>query len=305
VADNPALTAPRPPPYVLPPAGQLPAVQPIADPFVDDSPAGPPGFFGKVELFFLRPHLNTHLSGSPNQGVDTVFLTTEGSLGTTVSPWFTLGYRLPEQLGEFSLAYRFETDQRSTFPTDPLGGVDERDRLNVNMVDLDYGHDSPFALGPGWDLRFNVGVRVATIYFDTRRCFAPPGNAAGQLEERATSDFWGIGPEAGCDLSRQIFLPGLALYGRAAGAHLFGEIHQSFAETTSGPAFAADGFRYQVAVPMLTLQAGLSYAPPGWQGSYFLFGYVWEEFWQVGRLHDQSNGSLLNRGLFLRAVFNF
>ena len=55
-------------------------------------------------------------SGSPN-GTDTVALTTGGSLGTFVSPWIAVGYRLPEQLGEFSLAYRFEVAERNGVPS--------------------------------------------------------------------------------------------------------------------------------------------------------------------------------------------
>jgi hypothetical protein len=298
----------RPAAYVLPPAGQVPVIEPKPAPFVDDSPVGPPGWFGEADLFVVWPHLNTHLRGTPNQGTDTVFLTTAGSLDTTVSPTFVLGYRLPEQLGEFSLAYRFEVAEHSGFPTDPLGGTTQRDRLNVNLVDLDWAHDSPFALPEGWGLRFNVGVRVSTIFFDTQRGFNP-ANAAGQLSERASSNFWGAGPEAGCAVARELFVPGLALVGKVTGAHLFGSIHQSFAETTPGaadaPLFSSAASRYQVAVPMLTLQIGLSYSPPGWSQGHFQLGYQWEEFWQIGRLHDQSNGDLLNRGLFLRAVIDF
>jgi hypothetical protein len=303
---------PAPPPrlaaYVLPPVGQLPEVKPMAAPFVDDSPVGRPGFFTDVEVLLVHPHLNSRLSGSPNQGVDTVFLTTGGSLATAVSPRFEFGYRLPEQLGEVSLAYRFEIADRSSVPSDNLGGNLEKDRLHLNLVDVDWAHWSPFALGEGWDLRFNVGVRFGTVFFDTRRSFAAPRNGAGQLDARASSSYWGIGPEAGCDLSRQVFLPGLALVGKVSGAHLFGEIRQTFAETTTGnagPIFASDVGRYQVSVPMLTMQAGLTYSPPAWQVSHFFLGYVWEEFWQIGRLHDNSHGDLLNRGISFRAQVDF
>jgi hypothetical protein len=294
-----ATAVPRPAAYVLPPVEPLPALEPKPAPFVDDSPVGAPGWFGVADLFIVRPHLNSQLKSSPNQGSDTVSLATEGSLGTTISPNFTLGYRLPEQLGEFSLAYRFEVAQRSSVPTDPLGGISQKDRLNLNLVDLDWAHRSPFALGEGWDLRFNVGVRLAAIYFDTQRGFSPP-DGAGQLDERASSNFLGIGPEAGCSVGRQLFLPGLDVVGKLSGATLFGDIHQSFAETiagATGPIFAGADSHYQVAVP--------NYSPPFWSQSHFQFGYMWEEFWQIGRLHDQSNGDLLNRGLFLRAVIDF
>jgi hypothetical protein len=302
---NPTETTPTPhlAPYVLPPVEQSPAIQPIVAPFVDTSPVGSPGFFGDVDLNFLRPHLNSHFSGSV--GTDTVVLTTEGTLGTVLSPWFVIGYRQPEQLGEYRLAYRFETAERDFVPTDNLGGIAEKDRLNLNLVDLDWGHWSPFALESGWDLYFHVGARVATIFFDTRRAFAPPGNDAGQLAEQASSNFWGLGPEAGFAVTRELFVPGLAVVGSVTGAQLFGDIHQHFSETTvagGGPAFGSDG--WQVGPTMLTVQAALSYCPPGWEGWHFSAGFIWEEFWQIGRLRD-ANADLSNRGLFLQVQFDF
>jgi hypothetical protein len=298
--------APRPAAYILPPIDRLPAIEPIVDPILADSPVGSPGFFTNLDLFFLRPHFSSHLIGSPDHGLSTVTLTTEGSLGNTLAPRFELGYRLAEQLGEFHLGYWFEIAEQSRVPTDSLGGVSQKDRLNLNVVDLDWGNRLPFALGPGWDIRFNVGIRIAAFYFDTRRDFGALGSSAGALEQRASDHFVGVGPEAGVDLSRELLVPGLALVGRASGADLFGNIRQSFSQTTTGadPLFASDTFRHQVSVPMLTLEIGLSYSPPGWNYSRFLAGYVWQEMWQIGRLND-SNGDLLNRGFFLRAEFNF
>src|SRR6516225_8825850 len=107
VTTLPPPTPIQPAAYILPPANQLPEVPPIVDPSLDDSPVAAPGFFTNVELFFLRPHLNSHLSDSfpvsPAQ-VDTVNMQISGPLGTTMSPRFDVGYRLPEQLGEFLLA---------------------------------------------------------------------------------------------------------------------------------------------------------------------------------------------------------
>jgi hypothetical protein len=298
-----AAPPPRLAPYVLPPVGQVPETQPIVAPFVDNSPVGQPGFFGDLELWLLRPHLNSHFSGAV--GTDTVVLTTEGTFGTVLSPLFTIGYRMPEQLGEFRFTYRFESAERSFVPGDNVGGIAEKDRFDVNMFDLDWGHWSPFALEPGWDLHFNVGIRFATFFFDTSRVFAPPGNAAGQLTEQATSYFYGFGPEAGFAVSRQLFTPGFAVVGGARGAQIFGNISQHFSETTAagaGPVIGADG--WQVGPTLLTVQAALSYCPPGWEAWHFEAGYVWEEFWQIGRLRD-ANADLSNRGFFLRVQFDF
>jgi hypothetical protein len=296
----------RPAPYVLPPVDQPPEVEPIIRPFLDDAPVGPPGLFAAVDLFVIRPHVFTHFSGSPN-ATDTVTLMTAGPWDTTVSPEFKLGYRLPEQLGEFAVDYRFQTDARTRVPSDNLGGLSEHDRLGMNLFNVDWGKDNPFSLGPGWDLRVNIGVRVAEIYFQTEREFGPAGNAAGQLSERVTSNFVGVGPEGGMELSREVFLPGLAIFGRVSGAYQFGNIHQTFAETTVGPGSAAAGVNNQVWVPQLTLQAGLSYEPPGWNHTRFQLGYVWEEFWHFVRsdFADANRGDILNRGFVFRAEWNF
>lgn len=289
----------RPAPYVLPPVGQVPAVPAIVNPILDDSPVAGPGWFANLDLMILRPHLVSNLTGSPNQGVDTLNLTTLGPMGTFVSPSLELGYRLAEQLGEFHVGYRYEGGQTSGPSADTPGAM-QTDRLDMSVIDFDWATHNPFTLGPGWDLRFNVGVRVATIYFDTRRSFAAGGPVADEL---ATSFFVGVGPEAGAELTRELFVPGLNVYGRVSGASLFGDIHGTFAQATMAGA-ANDSFRDQVSVPVLALQAGLSYAPPRWNYSRVLVGYVWEEFWDIGRLNN-STGDLLNRGIICRIEWNF
>src|SRR5262249_53010691 len=128
--------------------------------------------------FSLRPHLNSLLTGTVPLGptlTDTVDLTTGSNLGSVLSPQVELGYRLPRQMGEFLVSYRFEDADRTSFPTSSPGGLSQRDRLDVHVLNLDWGSRNPFflaaALGPGWDIRFNVGIRLASIYFDTQRDF--------------------------------------------------------------------------------------------------------------------------------------
>jgi hypothetical protein len=289
----------------LPPVNLLPVIEPIIDPILDDSPVGPPGFFANVDLMFLQPHLNSHLTDSQNPAATTVNLSTSASLGFVLSPRFEVGYRLSEQRGEFHIGYWFENADRTLVPNDGLGGGTQRERLNLNVIDFDWGNSHPFALGwPGANLRFNVGIRVATIFFDAQRDFGPLGNAAGVLSESASNYFAGFGPEAGAQFWQEFSIPGLAFFGRVSGADIFGNIHQNFSQTTVAAGLASDSLRHQVSVPMLTLQAGLMYTPPGWNYSRFLAGYIWEEFWQIGRI-DPNNGDLLNRGFFLRAEINF
>ncbi len=294
----------KPAPYMLPPEYQPPAVEPSVSPFLETGPIPPPGPFAAIDLLICRPHVFSHLSGSPN-GVDTVNLATAGPIATTVSPEFELGYRLPEQLGEFMIGYRFETADSTFTPTDSLGGLSERDRLSVNLIDVDWSKHNPFSLPPGWDLRVNVGVRVALLYFDTQRDYGAAGNAAGQTFARATNYFSGAGPEAGVELSREVFLPGLAVLGRVSGADLFGSCGQSFSEATvAAPGIVSARNSFQVAAPILSIQAGFRYCPPECSQARFFAGYQWEEIWHFGVLND-NNTELLNRGFWLRAEWNF
>jgi hypothetical protein len=297
----PATSAPAP--YVLPPVNRTPSVPAIVDPILDDSPAPAPGFFVNADLYVFRPHLAGRLVGSPDQGATVLDLALPGSLGTVASPRFEFGYRLPEQLGEFRVGYWFETAERTNVPGDSLGGLGERDRLNVNVVDLDWLGRNPLSLPQGWDLRFNVGVRIGAVYFDTTRDFGAAGNAAGMVGQRGTSSYIGAGPEAGVEVSREVGVPGLAVTVRLSGALLFGEIEQSFLQTTVGGA-AGDRFSNQVTAPMLDVQVGVSYTPPAWNYSRVFAGYVWDEWWHIGRLNT-SDANLLNRGAVFRLEWNF
>jgi hypothetical protein len=310
----PASSAPTasigvPTPYVLPPTGQVPQPAPIRDPFLDGDVAGPPGCFANVEVLLLRPHLRTHFTGNPNS-VDTVQLATDGPLGTVASPLVELGYRLPEQLGEFVLGYRFEGADRTLVPSDPLGGIAEHDRLTINLIALEWRNHYPFSLPTGWDLEFNVGVHLGSISVDTRRDFGSSGNTAGQLEESVSNSMYGLGPAAGVRVSRELFVPGLTVFVRVSGTDLFSNIDQTFAETVvvgGAPTTFSSRTSNQEAVSQVTLQGGISYSPPTFNRGRIQAGYVWEEFWHVGHgdLAGQNGGDLLSQGFFVRAEWTF
>jgi hypothetical protein len=65
-------------------------------------------------------------------------------------------------------------------------------------------------------------------------------------------------------------------------------------------------------VPVLTLEVGLSYAPPDLKGLRFATGYQFEYYWylgQVGAFPDGtqglSRGELGSNGIFLRGEYDF
>jgi hypothetical protein len=225
-------------------------------------------------------------------------------LAWTGSPRLELGYRFPENAGAALVSYRSVVSSGSSHldDFDPLGTAFLHTRLNLNSLDIDYvGADLPFA--PFWDLKWQLGVRVAGVYYSTQ--------AVGQVrEQRANNNFVGAGPHAAIGLERELeFLPGFAAYGRLDGAVVVGNDSQSFEETDllpgGGQVGGASRFSETRSSPMLGLQLGLSYAPhcdPHWFR--FSFGYQFEQWWGVGSAGG-NHGDVRFQGLFFRGEFNY
>jgi hypothetical protein len=151
-------------------------------------------------------------------------------------------------------------------------------------------------------MKWKVGVRIADVFFDSL--------AEGLfIEQRTTNTFVGAGPHVALDFWRSLPVPGLALYGKIEGAAAIGEIHQSFEEkfiledgTLVGS--AATAHRAE-AVPVLTVQAGLSWTPcRNFHWSRFTFGYEFERWWSLGELGD-SRAELTTQGVVLKGEFTF
>jgi hypothetical protein len=94
-------------------------------------------------------------------------------------------------------------------------------------------------------------------------------------------------------------LPGLALFGRADGAVLVGQIQQRFHDLTMDEETIAT-FRRSESVPILHLEAGLTYTPPRLPNLHFTTGYQFENWWYLGQL-DPSRLSLTVQGVFFRS----
>src|SRR5262249_31931516 len=147
------------------------------------------------------------------------------------------GYRLEDGQGYFAASYRFlEAD----------GGGDPHSRLMVNTLDLDYGI-LPYEFSPRWTLGWRIGARIDDIVFDAR-------NSAGQ---RSRNEFYGGGLHSRAELERRIVpVPGLSLFGRMDGSVVIGHVKQRYTDVNI---WAAD--RDQRTVPVINVQAGLSYTP--------------------------------------------
>jgi hypothetical protein len=269
------------------------------DPILDGPPGAPPGWLAAVDVDPLGPHIKNRLSAAvpTPAGTDTVHLPT-ADLAWTVAPCFELGYRFPEGTGALLLSYRFvEASGSATIAAfDPSGGPAAlRSRLDVNVLDVDYSSHE-LSLGPGWDMTWLVGVRVASLYFDSEA-------ASPALAQHETNHFAGAGPHVGLELWRCLGDSGLALFGRADAAFLFGPIHETFAETTAGGAGQTTMDQRQ-GLPVLSVDAGLGWTPAGSGHVRFAAGYHFERWWNAARDGD-SHGELWLQGVFVRGEWRY
>jgi hypothetical protein len=274
-----------------------------------DRPREPsPGWFADLEIGLVGPHVRNHLNSpvlvrTPTPFIDQVRLPT-AHLDWVGSPAIDIGYRLPDGWGAFVFSYRSIVSEGRDLllDFDPNGDAGLKSRLNVNVFDLAYaGH--PCSLSPLWDLQWKAGVRVASVYFDSR--------AIGPVFTQSVSNnFVGAGPLASVEVARRFAdAPELAVFGRLEGSLLVGGDHQGFAETVrddNGSAFggAVSGSSTQV-VPVLALRVGLSYTPP-WAGCWnrFALGYEFQQWWNIGQ-GGGSHADLSTNGIFFRAEFGF
>ncbi len=313
----PPVLPPGPPP--LPPAPPSPLV-PGPTPFLPPAPAGvpvtpppdagifgplPPGlaFFFGTEVEFLKPNIVNHVQGIATfpGGTKVNVAVPQAPLSWTAATRFDLGLFLPDNLGFLDLSYKFLTTDGSGTATAPNGvRGDLHSSLDFNVVDLDYGM-SGFPIAPHWDGLARFGIRMGQAYFDSQLTDAA-------LSTRTTDWFLGAGPHARFDLQRRFdFLPGLAVFGNVDGAVLVGQIRQHYYETVFVPLAEANGsIRQYQTVPVLDLQAGLRYTPPGVPSLHFAAGYQYEEWFYVGDVPGtDSHGRLTLNGAFLNVRFDF
>ncbi len=311
-------TAAAPPPFPAPlqPMPPPPDLEAPVDPGRDGwGPDGPPslepGLFLSTELAVIHPVLRARLANDTplRPSGDTVTLPSANQ-NWTVAPWFDVGYRLPRSLGLVSVNYRFFNSEGSqtTFLGDQSFAL--RSRLNENFINLDYG-TTPYQFLPRWDFWWRAGVQLAGVFLDSHI-----QNSA--LEQSSSSNFRGAGPHARLEIDRRLdFLAGLSLYARFDGAAPLGRINQNFTERLTPPdGFATTGRWNQNGIQMplyILVQAGFNYVPPGRDNLRFSLGYVYEHWFAVGQLGDDSvagnisnsSGEFGTQGIYLRGQWGF
>lgn len=296
-----------------PPAMTVVPVGPALDPILDGWGAGGPdcnypGWFFDAELALVYPSFRFRIENTaplPNTGQTLQIPTAD--LDNALSPTFEAGYRLPGNAGLIAASCAFLYSEGKGQGTLSGASADVRTKLGVNWLDLDYGV-TPYEVAPRYNLSWRLGARILDVDVDSR--------ASNSLHtQQFSNNFFGAGPHGRVEVERRIVpLPGLSLYGRLDGSVLVGRIRQNFAVNT-GPAGAVvtdtTSVRYSQTVPTVNAQAGLSYSPPSLPGVKFTSGYLYEQYWSVGRSNDdmvgmpRTKGDLWWHGWFLRGQIDF
>lgn len=275
----------------------------VGDPLLDgQGPAGP-GWVADLEVGFVKPHFINRLTGSVAVGpfVDT-FTMLNAPLSWTVSPRIELGYRFGQGFGEFLIGYRALVSQgnATVIGFDALGNGSLRSRLNLNSLDLDYGQHET-GLGPCWDVKWRVGVRLLSEYHDSNII-------GGMAQQSASNHFLGAGPHASVEVWRDLGYHRLALFGRLEGSAVIGQIGQQFGESFHLPGFNIGGVNRvskTQGAPEVNFEAGVAWMPWEHCGLRFEVGYQIEGWWYLASTDTGSRGDLGVQGVFLRGSWAY
>jgi hypothetical protein len=342
--DRPAsLYAPAPPLAPPPPDLERPYFQP--DPLLDPPVLGEIGWFGRVDIGILKPHLVNELSlpvpvpitsapgiplgvppsvqASPGQNFFTppmsiaprsVTVGVDAShLNWTVSPRFEVGYRLPSGFGGISLAYRFLAAQGSDAVIGADGPAVLSSRLDINTADLNWSSREYTPWGRFWDLRVRLGVRYVSVYFDSQanEPFAEAAAGSTLYNQRTTNSFVGLGAAGAVEVGRKLNFWGLRASGLLDFAEPFGRVRQGYfySSTTSAngaPHSAETHISSSMTAPIITTQLGLDWQPPAYPTFRLFAGWQFEYWWDVGReLPFSTLGYFFINGIVLRGEWNF
>lgn len=317
--DQPSsLFAPAPPPSPPAPPPDRPYFQ--TDRLLDPPYLAPPGWFFDLDVGVTKGHVKNQLSTTvqnPATGNADLVGLPAAPLDWTISPRLEAGYRLPSGFGEVALSYRFLATQGSELVAGADGPTRLSSLLDVNQADLDYASEE-FSLWPRWDMRWRLGLRYASVYFDSRadEPFDLAAAGSGVFRTRTTNSYVGLGPHSGVELARRFSDAGLSFVLKGEFSLLIGRVRQQFIETTTtaGPdgrplvgSLAASDSQ---GVPVLGLQAGLAWQPPEYPDVRLYLGYVYEYWWDVGLLGNLNNiggtfGEVADQGFVLRAEFDY
>jgi Legionella pneumophila major outer membrane protein precursor len=185
-------------------------------------------------------------------------------------------------------------------------------KFDYTMTDLEGGYHIP--LSSKVDLKLFGGLRIANIGNSTSAQYFGGGFGAGGGTLGTISDFRGFGPRAGLE-ARMALGSGFSVYGRGAGALLFGDQESSATQGLGGTTVANYSAKSKQTVPMVDLAIGLDWSTKIGQSGKFMagVGYEYQHLFNASRSirpnglggFSENRGDLSMQGFFAKAGFSW
>ena len=292
----------------------------VRDPLLDLPQFREPGWFMGSEVQFLKPHVLNQMQGTVQNsaqranGTSTTIALPSAPLDWTAGYRIFAGYRLPSGFGEFSASYRNVGSTGSSNLMIPSGSGALKSRLSFEMIDLDYS-SRELSCGPNWDMKWTLGVRILTLFYDSRftQSFAQAAAGNGVTVAREYGNFAAVGPHAALEMARHLGDSGWALVFKGDFSTDYANIHQGFSTVSSSVGANGQPLTAQLTqfghqgTPILFFQSGLSWQPGTFGPLRFFAGYQYERWFAVGRVSDTTGSvnQIWDQGLVLQASYNF
>lgn len=263
------------------------------------------GPFASAEFMMSHPVLNVTTREVPILAAGPPNAVPAADLGTFLSPTFELGYRFATAGDFLAASYRFLiTDGNADLLIGGVGPFPVHTDLHLNQWDFDYGTVYSQGMTALWSFTTRIGARVTNLSYNSSVQF-------GADSYGIRNSFWGGGLHGRFDVERKFaFFPDLSLYGKIDGGLVLGQNSRS--AYRSGPAGEVNTDQsFGRGIPMLNVQAGLSYSPEEIPGFAITGGYVYEHWWSIGRLSTAegsaffTGGELFSHGWFIRGQVDF
>jgi hypothetical protein len=184
------------------------------------------------------------------------------------------------------------------------------------MIDFDH-NTTKLSLWPKWDMRWTLGGRILTMFYDSRvkEPFAQAAAGSGIFQARQFNNLTGGGPHVVLQVARSLGDSGWALVVRADFSAVFEVSHMGYSteSTTLGPGgqpLTGETRRFgRQGAPILNLQACMRWQPSRTSATRFFLGYQFERFWalngEAGTSGPPSTGQLWDRGVVLQATVRY
>jgi hypothetical protein len=319
---SPLVPSPLPPGISYGPSSPAPELPPLFEPLPEPIQRSERWLQLDFPAAWLMFPQFTQRAAAPLQ-VGNLYATTaalpNAPLDFTAAPAFGVRLNL-RSFGTVELGYRYLVSEGSALVggIDPAGPALMRSRLDVQVMELTYARhefqthgrlmdlwDQDLRISdlqgpPEWTLSWDLGARVANVYYDAQAIGA-------SVDRQVVNYFIGGGPKVGLTLTRPVPSWNLAFFSRLDLGAMMGTIRQQFSEAAvdifGNPLGFGYAARQQVqTVPTLAAQFGVSGAAR--RMGHWQVGYQFEQWWAIADVAG-SSGDLLTHSVFARWLWNY